>query len=65
MQLSIVGDFFKYTSKSLKDFISESNQGRLIRFVLTVDDVRAFQNLEHACLCEVLALIVSGYRFYL
>jgi hypothetical protein len=42
MQLAIVGDFSRYTSKSLKDFIYESNQGRLIRFVLTVDDARAF-----------------------
>lgn len=30
MQLAIVGDFSKYTSKSLKDFIYESNnQGRI------------------------------------
>jgi hypothetical protein len=42
MQLAIVGDFSRYISKSLKDFIYESNQGRLIRFVLTVDDARAF-----------------------
>lgn len=32
-KLAIVGDFSGYTSKSLKDFIYESNQGRDIFFV--------------------------------
>ncbi len=33
IQLSIVGDFEQYTSKSLQDFIRESNKGKLINFV--------------------------------
>jgi hypothetical protein len=33
VQLAIVGDFSKYTSKSLKDFIYESNKGRQVNFV--------------------------------
>jgi hypothetical protein len=32
MKLSIVGDFSKYTSKSLWDFIRESNRGNLVFF---------------------------------
>lgn len=33
IQLSIIGDFKKYESQSLRDFIMESNQGRQINFV--------------------------------
>ncbi len=33
VRLAIVGDFSKYTSKSLTDFIYESNKGRQINFV--------------------------------
>lgn len=33
VRLTIVGDFSKYTSKSLKDFIYESNKGKQINFV--------------------------------
>jgi len=33
IRLAIVGDFSKYTSNSLKDFIYESNKGRHINFV--------------------------------
>ncbi len=33
VRLTIVGDFAKYTSKSLKDFIYESNKGKQINFV--------------------------------
>ena len=33
VRLAIVGDFTKYTSKSLSDFIYESNKGRQINFV--------------------------------
>ena len=33
MQLSIIGDFKKYESKSLNDFIYESNKGKLVSFV--------------------------------
>jgi hypothetical protein len=32
VKLAIVGDFSKYRSKSLKDFIYESNKGKLIFF---------------------------------
>ena len=34
--LAIVGDFSKYESKSLRDFIYEINKGRKINFVRTV-----------------------------
>ncbi|MEN6456358.1 MAG: DUF4180 domain-containing protein [Prolixibacteraceae bacterium] len=33
VRLAIVGEFSKYTSKSLKDFIYESNKGKHINFV--------------------------------
>lgn len=33
VRLAIVGDFSKYTSKSLTDFIYESNKGKQINFV--------------------------------
>ncbi len=33
IRLAIVGDFSKFTSKSLKDFIYESNKGKHINFV--------------------------------
>lgn len=33
VRLAIVGNFAKYTSKSLNDFIYESNKGRHINFV--------------------------------
>lgn len=36
VRLAIVGDFSKYTSKPLKDFIYESNKGGRINFVNTV-----------------------------
>ena len=36
VRLAIVGDFSKYTSQSLKDFIYESNKGGRINFVDTV-----------------------------
>ena len=38
MLLAIIGDFEKYESKSLNDFIFESNKGKLINFVTTVED---------------------------
>ena len=38
MPLAIIGDFEKYESKSLNDFIFESNKGKLINFVTTVED---------------------------
>ena len=33
MPLAVVGDFSKYTSKSLRDFIYECNQGRQVNFI--------------------------------
>lgn len=36
MQLGIIGDFSKYTSKSINDFIYESNKNRHIVFVDSV-----------------------------
>jgi Domain of unknown function (DUF4180) len=38
VRLAIVGDFSKYTSKSLKDFIYESNKGRQINFLATIEE---------------------------
>lgn len=38
VRLAIVGDFNAYTSKSLKDFIYESNKGKHINFVSSVAD---------------------------
>lgn len=38
MYLAIVGDFSKFTSKSLQDFIYESNRTSRINFVNTVDE---------------------------
>jgi len=39
VRLAIVGDFSKYTSKSLKDFIFESNKNRHINFVSSTTEV--------------------------
>ena len=36
--LIIVGDFGKYESKSLQDFIRESNQGKQVSFVASVEE---------------------------
>ncbi len=36
--LAIVGDFSNYTSKSLQDFIYESNLGSTINFLPTLED---------------------------
>lgn len=37
VQLSIVGEFSKYNSSSLDDFIRESNKGHHIHFVDSID----------------------------
>jgi len=37
MRLAIVGDYSQITSRSLKDFIRESNNGRTINFVESFD----------------------------
>lgn len=39
MPLAIVGDFSKFTSKSLHDFIWESNKGKQINFVSTISEL--------------------------
>lgn len=44
MHLSIIGDFSKYKSKSLKAFITESNRGKQIYFVSSLND--AFQTFK-------------------
>lgn len=38
VRLTIVGDFSKYTGKSLKDFIFESNKSRHINFVDSTEE---------------------------
>ncbi|WP_207430979.1 DUF4180 domain-containing protein [Sabulibacter ruber] len=40
MQLAIVGDFSQYTSKSLRDFIFESNKQGRISFVSSLEEAR-------------------------
>lgn len=37
-KIAVFGDFSKYTSKPLKDFIYESNKGRDVFFVGTVEE---------------------------
>lgn len=37
-RLAIVGDFSKFTKKSIRDFIYESNNGKLVNFVETVEE---------------------------
>lgn len=44
MKIAIVGDFSVYTSKSLKDFIYESNKGRDIFFL--TDEKQAVEKLS-------------------
>lgn len=41
IRLTIVGDFSAFTSKSLQDFIYESNKGKLVNFVRSVAGVLA------------------------
>lgn len=38
MRLAIVGDFSAFASKSLKDFIYESNKGKHVNFVASVGE---------------------------
>lgn len=40
-RLAIIGDFSKYDSKSLADFIYESNKQGRINFVSTLEDAKA------------------------
>lgn len=46
VRLAIVGDFTKYASKSLQDFIYESNKGRQVNFVSSLSE--AFDRLTVA-----------------
>jgi hypothetical protein len=46
MKIAIVGDFSIYSSKSLKDFIYESNNGRNIFFV--TDEKEAAEKLSRS-----------------
>lgn len=39
MQLAIIGEFEKYKSKSLHDFIFESNKSKLVQFVKKLKEV--------------------------
>lgn len=45
MRLAIVGDFDKYESNSLRDFIFESNNGKMVNFVGSAEE--ALQRLEN------------------
>ena len=45
MRLVIVGDFTKYSGKSIRDFIYESNQGRHIGFVNSTRE--ALERMAH------------------
>lgn len=40
IKFAIYGDFSKYTSKPLKDFIRESNKGKDTFFVTTIDKAK-------------------------
>ncbi len=45
IQLVVVGDFSGFTSKSLKDFIYESNNGKQVNFLSsTIDAINALTN---------------------
>lgn len=46
VKLAIIGDYSRYTSKPLKDFIYESNQGRHIFFVSSEEE--AIEKLANA-----------------
>lgn len=39
VQLIVVGDLSKYTSKSLKEFIVESNKGHQVNFLPSISEV--------------------------
>jgi hypothetical protein len=44
MRLAIVGDFSHLTSKSWRDFIRESNRGRTVSFLPTLDEALSALN---------------------
>lgn len=39
MRLFIIGDFSGHSSKSLADFIRESNTGKLVNFISSIDEI--------------------------
>ncbi len=39
LKAAIIGDFSVYQSKSLKDFIYESNKGKHVKFLASIDEV--------------------------
>lgn len=39
-RLAIVGDFFNYTSQSLRDFMYESNKAGRVLFVATIEEAK-------------------------
>ncbi len=41
MKIAVTGDFSGYTSKSLRDFIYESNKGRQVFFKASLEDAMA------------------------
>lgn len=41
VSLFVIGEFDKYPGKSIKDFIYESNKGRLINFVASLEDIKS------------------------
>ncbi len=44
MPLTIIGDFSKFSSKSLQDFIFESNKGQQVNFVSSMKEILNAQN---------------------
>jgi len=44
MRLAIVGDFSRLTSRSWRDFIRESNRGRTVSFLPTLDEALSALN---------------------
>ncbi len=46
IKFAIIGDYSKYTSKPLKDFIYESNKGKDIFFVATEDEAAKMLDKE-------------------
>lgn len=40
VRLAIVGEFGKYQGKSIRDFIFESNKGKLVNFLPTIEEAK-------------------------
>ncbi len=70
MQLAIVGDFSVYKSKSLSDFIRESNRTGTIYFVGTIDEalirlIKVFQFSQFRIILPepVIVWFIVGFPF--